>query len=200
MSRTPPTRPYPRTISSPDCADPPVRRRPGRFYRPNGAIERAQEPSVVGGSLRERLAAIAPALAGHVAAVGFDHSSAWPRTAPAPPSRTRPRSSGSGPGRTGADAEAHPARGPADLLGLHCRREHRGGPSGRGPRPCKVEPSGTDDAGAIRATNSGATVRCQRWVTTPVFGEPDRPTPGGRGRGGRKVHPAGLQPRRCHRP
>ena len=25
MSRTPPARPYPRTISSPDCADPPVR-------------------------------------------------------------------------------------------------------------------------------------------------------------------------------
>ncbi len=36
MSRTPPARPYPRTISSPDCADPPVRP-DGKAHRLHGA-------------------------------------------------------------------------------------------------------------------------------------------------------------------
>jgi hypothetical protein len=44
VSRTPPARPYPRTISSPDCADPPVRRGSGKAHRPHGAIERARTP------------------------------------------------------------------------------------------------------------------------------------------------------------
>lgn len=44
MSRTPPGRPYPRTISSPDCADPTVRPRPGKGHRPHGAIERVTHP------------------------------------------------------------------------------------------------------------------------------------------------------------
>lgn len=43
MSRTPPARPYPRTISSPDCADPPVRPA-GTAHRPHGTIERATHP------------------------------------------------------------------------------------------------------------------------------------------------------------
>lgn len=36
-------RPYPRTISSPACADPPVRP-PGKAHRPHGAIERVTHP------------------------------------------------------------------------------------------------------------------------------------------------------------
>lgn len=44
MSRTPPARPYPRTISSPDCADPPVRPGPGKTHRPHGATERVTHP------------------------------------------------------------------------------------------------------------------------------------------------------------
>lgn len=39
MSGTPPARPCPRTISSPDCADPPVGPA-GRAHRPHGATER----------------------------------------------------------------------------------------------------------------------------------------------------------------
>lgn len=51
MSRTPPAPPYPRTISSPDCADPPVRPAAGKAHRPpapHGAIERdtRESPSV----------------------------------------------------------------------------------------------------------------------------------------------------------
>lgn len=52
MSRTPPVRPYPRTISSRDCADPPVRPGPGKAHRPHGPIERARELPAAGGSLR----------------------------------------------------------------------------------------------------------------------------------------------------
>jgi hypothetical protein len=43
VSRTPPAPPYPRTISSPDCADPPVRPA-GKAHRPHGAIERVTHP------------------------------------------------------------------------------------------------------------------------------------------------------------
>lgn len=47
MSRTPPALLYPRTISSPDCADPPVRPAAGKAHRPPtayGAIETNPEP------------------------------------------------------------------------------------------------------------------------------------------------------------
>lgn len=52
MSRTPPARPYPRTISSPDCADPPVRPRRGKAHPHAGStVRRLPLPASRGGGL-----------------------------------------------------------------------------------------------------------------------------------------------------
>ncbi len=67
MSRTPPARPYPRTISSPDCADPPV--------RPAGAAHRA------GHTRRLVHASSAPAVRVQALADGVD---ACPTSDPTP--------------------------------------------------------------------------------------------------------------------
>ncbi|WP_327419578.1 hypothetical protein [Streptomyces sp. NBC_01233] len=75
MSRTPPARPYPRTTSSPDCADPPVR--PGsKAHRPHGPIERARELPAAHGPLRERWAAVSPDAAALTAVTGLAHTTA----------------------------------------------------------------------------------------------------------------------------